>query len=112
MKIRAKLPNGNYFIEVTDKELGNLINEVSASYKREVVNAIDKAISQEIDIPICNLYKKREYMNDMLRNNEIKKVANRLKEISDVLSPFNDVVKQIDEDYNDKILKSIENNKQ
>lgn len=105
MKIRAKLPSGNYFVEVTNKELGNILGEYSLD--NELQKSIEKSISTEIDISISNLYMKSYELKLIMSYSNVKEARKKLQYMLDYISEIEDTVAFVNNKFQEIILDKV-----
>ena len=107
MKIRAILPNNGYFVEVTEKEMANLLGEHSFFNATGLREDLKKAISSEIDIPVSRIYQKSSDLKDLIKMNRVQSVKRDLEKLLEILKLFEDTATLINSAFEQKILDEI-----
>lgn len=115
MKIRAELPNESFFIEVTQKELANMLGEEyysSSSNKMSALRStIHKAIGADINIPISTLYQKRDQFNSIVKYKKLNDILNQLQVVIHTLKPLQSTFDVVNEEFEAMLMREIENKK-
>ena len=94
MKIISKVPTNKVMVVMTTEELANVMGNHS-EYSDNQAQAIDKAIREELDLPISNIYMKHYLITALVNQSEYDTARRKLKDMLHAITPIEDMIEKL-----------------
>lgn len=94
MKIISKVPTDKVMVVMTTHELANVMGNYS-HYSDRQSQAVDKAIREEINLPISDIYKKHYLITSLVKQADYDRARRKLEDMVEAMTPVEDMLEKL-----------------
>lgn len=98
MRILSKTSKGKFLVEITERELANIVGE---DYYHNVSGKIDAAIREEKQLQISDIFDKYSVLNNTIKEKSYQDARRKLEMLISVLTPIESLLSKLND--NDEI---------